>query len=504
MIEIYVNGTRVKLDGTQAIALNIENFDIKDISNRKVTYTNNFKIPVRGNSQTFGFIEMPQSVSTLAYSDFAMTIVSSGLVLTGRGRLVDVSDGYYNVIFNMKPDVLQAMREYSLATATGLAYDISTVDMTTQLYKGTGSAYKMDILYNEWQKTYAETNANKYLHDYRTSYLTRYVKHIFKAFEASSGYTFSGGLWTDSYFEDLRVVVHQHSIRAAIPSVNPNRLENVITVPDATFYDLFREVLKIFCGVFKVNGTVISIEKFDLLNWTAPVLWDNRLVKVNQKLFEIPGTAQNNKLRYSAQDGATPSLNEVNMPCNNINLPYETELININASVYPFLDIGPYFYHSDASANARAIYLPDKNTYQNYSSLSTYKVSTNQGVSKFVFVCNGADTVGSGFEFHTFFKSGTGPAWTDGLQQITYIGAGISIATYYNSVNDYIRIAAMLQNPVFYEVEMNLSALDMQSFDPFNLVRIPELNGNFYVNSIKNYLLTSNKNTATIELIKIS
>ena len=184
---------------------------------------------------------------------------------------------------------------------------------------------------------------------------------------------------------------------------------------------------------------------------------------------------------------------------NNENIINEGDLIKMNASVYPLVGITPV--STSFILKEQAIFLPDKDVTESQSPI--YKeITTNKSIDKFVFLTDGTDVLPSGFDIKMwYFRDGKTPYFAEELYTLI---ATLPIATYYNSVNDYIRIAAMLQNPVFYEVELNLSPVDIHTFDPFNIVSIPELGGTFYVNSIKNYLLSSAKNTATVELIKIS
>lgn len=514
MMQIYVNTVEVYIDEKAAVSLNLINFDIKDISNRSLNYTRDFVVPVAGNELAFGFSASPYTDDDLPYTDFAVQIVSGAYTLlkNGRGWITTISDGYYHITVTDKPGIIQTMKDYGLDQPKTKTYDVSSDSLVKQLFNGTGSAYKIDIIYNEYQKTYAQSNADEYFAKYEEMHLSRYVKHIFEEFATAEGITFTGDLYSDSYFEDFRVLVFSHSFTDNLVLNTSNgvaeKVYDAVVNPSKNFFDLFKEVLKTFGAVFTIEGNIITIKKFDDLNWASPVDWSDKLIKVKSKQFHIPGTSQNNYLRYEAQESAEKTLNQLNLQSNNKNIQFEGDLIKMNASVFPFININDF--HSVIASNTNAIFLNDKDVFLDKSVAPTLDINTNKSLDKFVFIIDGSDEVGNGLTIRlscitrTYVVPPIHSFGTASSQHITAAPDNKTIATYYNSANDYVRIAAMLQNPVFYEAEMFLSTVDMQNFDPFNIASISKLGGNFYVNAIKNYLLSSDKKTAIAELIKVN
>ena len=476
-----------KLDNTAAISINLLNFDVKDISNRYFNYTNDFQIPVNGNQVLFEFIDNPHTLSDFAYTDFDVKILSGpfNILQNGRGYITGISGGYYNITVTDKGGFINAMKAYSLDNDASATYSVGTDNLTKQLINGVGGKYKIDFIYDDYQIGYNTTNPTKYDADYRHHYLSKYVKQIFSEFATASGYTFAGDLYTDTYFEMLRVLCARHTFRS-------NSVQQVAVSKDATFYDLFKEVLKIFCAVFKVTGTTVTVNRFDDLDWSYPADWQGKLMNINSKKYDIPGTGQMNYLRYEPQSGASASLNTVTMPCNNKNLQYNVDLIKINAQVFPAVYL-----------NTRSFLYTNIEKETHYTTSPSLDVITDKGIDKFVFLSDGLSEIQTVTDVGIYYHGSSSP-YTLAPQTHTFVaGDNKFIAQHYNSSGDYIRMKAMILNPVFYEVEMFLTPVDIQTFDPFNIVSIPQLNGRFYVNSIKNYLLSSPKKTATVELVKV-
>jgi len=497
MMQIYINSVEAYIDEKAAVSLNLINFDIKDISNRSLNYTRDFVVPIAGNELAFGFSSNPYTDDDLPYTDFSVKIVSGAFTLleNGRGWITSVADGYYHITITDKSGAFQDMKDFTL----GQKSNYTVGDVQTSINRTTG--YKLDFIYNQYQVDFATANPDEYRHNWKTCNFSVYIKYLFDLFATSSGYTFTGSLWTDTEFLKLRTIVYSNG-QIGLTSTGGNGIDHPVTNPSETFYTLFKEVLKIFCAVFKIEGKVITIERFDELVWTSPADWADKLISVKNKRFFIPDTSQLNYLRYNSEGEAAKTLNQVSMECTNLNLTHETDLIKMNASVFPFIAIAGY--HTLISSNADAIFLPEKDSLMWVHSFTT-TIKTAKSTDKFVFITDGEDSFSAGVLVTRDFYYGITPNYTDSTKTIILEAeVNRTIATYYNSVNDYVRVAAMLQDPVFYEAEMFLSPVDIQSFDPFNIVSIPELGGNFYVNAIKNYLLSSDKKTATVELIKVN
>lgn len=505
MIQIYINNELIKHDENTAISLNLINFDIKDISNRKLNFTNDFKIPVAGNESVLKHSAQPYYYHVLPYTDFPVKIIAGPYVLleNGRGWITSVQDGYYNVTVTEHTTVISRMKTYSLATERTHIFDVTTDPLTKQLINGTGAICKLDFIWNDYQIEYAASNTD-YSARYKHHFISKYVKYIFNEFATAYGYTFDGDLYTDAYFEDLRVLCQAHSYKDNGISGDADRINQLVVSKKHSFFDLFKEVLKMFGATFKIDNTTITIKKLDDLDWTSPADWGGKVTRINKKLFHIPGTFQNNYLRYKPEEDASETLNQTLLTSSNENIQYEGELIRMNAAVYPFLNIDDvYAWLSDGETG---LYInKSKTTAVNGASFFTLDVNTYSSIGEFIFVHDGATVLDAGLDVTIDFHTGASYPFSKTTETYqTIADDNRTVATYYNSVNDYIRIADMIDYPVYYEVEMHLTPIDIRTFDPFNIVSIPELAGNFYVNAIKNYLLSSNKKTATVELIKVN
>lgn len=278
MIQIIVNGKDVKIDKNTVISYNLINFDITDLSNRKVDHTNSFKIPIAGNADIFEFMEHPSTFSNLAYDYFDITIRDGVFIMfeNAKGQIIDIDEKYYNIVITKKHDALETMKSYMLSYEDVEVYDLTGgLSIFPILMNGTGLKYKADLIWSDYQTA----RIDRFSFDYRYMYLSRYVKHVLDKFTTDSGISFDGDLYSDNEFAKLRIVcesqlITETTVKAILSSTK-------------TFYNLFVEILKIFGSTYSITGNVITINRFDARDFTDPIDFSGKITKIKKKAFSV-------------------------------------------------------------------------------------------------------------------------------------------------------------------------------------------------------------------------
>jgi hypothetical protein len=251
-----------------------------------------------------------------------------------------------------------------------------------------------------------------------------------------------------------------------------------------------------FGAVYTISGTTVTIERYDDKTLTKRD-WSGKLQKVNSKSFSIPNIAQNNYFRLNPVNEAEKTSNEASWTCNNKNIANENTIIEPDISVYPFLNLNGLL--TGSSSNDKSIFIPESE-FDIATSAAGTTVTTVKGLSDFVFVIDGANYVSTGGVVDLEYTLQNNSV-TQLLSYTLLSGDNRKIATYYNSQNDYQRFEAMIANPVMYEAEMNLNVLDLHDFDPLDIVIVPELAGEYYVNKLQ-YNFEKSGRSSRITLIK--
>lgn len=480
-LEIKINGSRVNIPDKQTIAYNLINFDLKDMGNRKFNYTNSFQIPREGNELIFGFASHPSSNQNTPYSALVINITVDGLpiVVNGSGFIESFSDGFYNIQVTESKDLISEMKETPLSTLySGDTIPINSGSDLNNLLRLNTTGFRMPIIMDDENiQDAASADSYTFLNDEEV--LIVYVKSVFAKYATVNSVTFAGDLYSDTYFSNLLLNVFN------VDQTGLTEFININIHPTKSFHDLFKEILKIFGATFKISGSTITINKLDNFSYTSYIDWSGKVTKVNKKLFAIPGTGQNNYMRYKESDGASKTLNQSLFTCNNVNIAVDADIFKFDAKVYPLILMDAYSNYVDQAT----IYWKE-----NKRKVDSAGVITRP-VNDFVFMYYGSLKMWEGF-----FISASGQNYTT-ADPDTY---PLYLPVYYNSTNEYLNIKKMLTDPVVYEVDMWLNLLDIVNFTPFKFVFIKELGGLFYVNTIKDYLLNSDDKTANVELIKIN
>lgn len=479
-LKIYINNSQVQLTEGQTISYNLSNFDITDIGNRKLSYTNSFKIPRAGNESIFGFASSYTSASTTPYDTLEIDVIADGIRIINKGSayIESYSEGFYTIQVTDSKDIISLMKETTLKSL----YHSQTqdfVDVRSMLLSTTG--IKLDFILSDYIiENYAADN--KYIWENYKDNLSIFVKSVFQRFATVNSLIFNGGLWDDPYFSGLRMLVYFAYWESTEYAPYIHHIRDIVLNPDKTFYDLFKLVIQVFGAKYAINGTTITMRKIDSISLTDYVDWSDKLIKVNNKMFTVPNTSQRNLLRYSPKNNAPITLNETNITSNNKNITYEKELLTFNSDVYPVVKVTQF----PAFGVTRSTIYISKND------------ATGTENKRDV---NGIVLITDGMEMSSGVIVGISPQ-TEAYHYTTTLSS-MHFATYFNSANEYALIEEMLTDPVFVEAEMFLNIIDIMNFDQYKLVFIKQLGGLYYVNSITDYLLNSKDKTAKVELIRI-
>lgn len=480
-VDIYINGARAVWDDKTAIGTIIRNFDFTDPGNRKQPYTNNLKLPARNNQHIFEFASEPGYAGSIPYDVVVVEIFVDGeyLLKDGIGYLTNVVDGYYELTVREQPDVIQTMKDTLLSSLDGRTQIPGAAAAWVPTLLGNTSGPKLDFIFNEQQRLYSVANPTTFRYYRHNSNLTFYIHSIFTLMAAASGITFTGSLLSDAYFLGLRLVCSQANTHQPTGGTT-FFIDDVIFNSEKSFFDLFKVVLQMFGAVYTIIGSNIIVYRYDDITLTK-LDWSGKIKKVNSKKFRIKNIAQNNYFRCKPMEGAEKTLNEASWVCNNLNIENEKIIIEPDSSVYPFLNLNGLI--TGASSGAKSIFIPESE-FDIVTGVGGTDVVTVKGLSDFVFVTDGVQQIPTGRLIDLEYTLQNNAA-TQVLNYTLLVGDNRYIATYYNSQNDYLSFEAMIADPVVYEVEIDLNVLDLHEFHPLFLVIVPELAGEFFVNSLQ-------------------
>jgi hypothetical protein len=496
-VDIYINGSRVFTDNKTKIGTTIRNFDITDPSNRKQPFTNTILLPVKPNDTIFKFASQPGYQGTLPYDRLDVSIVVDGyhIITNGIGYIQEVKDGYYYVNIREQPDIIQTMQDKTLASVySGYTSTLGAIagGVWIQTMKNATSNIRFDFIINETQKQYMLANTRARMDLANTNY-TCYIKDIFTRAASQMGITFAGSLLSDSYFQTLRMVVAKAYFVQTGTSV---QIRDVVLNEKKSFFDLFKAVLQVFGAVYRISGTTITIEKYDDIT-VSSVNWEGKLHKAGPKKFSIPNFAQNNYMRFKKGGAAEETLNEAVWTCANKNIANQAVIIEPDVTVYDRYNLFSVF--SFGAIDIDYIAVPEASFTLDTSGAYPYTLDITSTINELAFV------IDSGFS-DLIIPIDADYVDLAGVVQLSSFIMAVTddgnVATYYNSQNDYTKMAALIDKPVMYEVEMNLDALDLHDYDEFVNKRIPELGGDFYANSFQ-YNFAQGGKGSKLTLIKV-
>jgi len=498
MINAYLNSVELKLFPDIAIGLTIENFNISDLSNRKIDRTNVIKVPKAGNEIAFQFASIPNAPTDFAYNDYDFDLVVDGMFIYENGRAFitgEDSDSYTLQVTNNK-NIIDLLKSIELADLyTGDSITLVTTATITNIFKQKTLGFKIDTFFRSGNPT-----TDQWGYVTALSTISIYIDTILAKIAADYSITFSGDLLTDADFLKMRVQCVQANIRNTPPS-DDYILTDIIIHRSLTAWDLIKNILQLTCGVFKIDGIDLEMQKFNDLDYTTPADWSGKLVSSTKK-FSIPGIAQKNYIKYQVAETIDEYTNAAIIECNNTNIDFEKDIAVMKAKLFPLRDVSP-FYTNKSTIPLWGIQLPDL---KSFPSTPTAVIPIGlSAVNDLIIVVDSAEYLGQPIQVNLTHLSFGGGVW---VLDITSSGlaadAETTIVEFYDPSANYSLIQTMLTDPVFYDAELNLNILDINSFDPFKAVKIDELEGVFYVNKIADFLATSPGTTTRVELIKIS
>lgn len=117
MIELWLNGTKMVLDGRTVITQTRQNNDLsKGIAGRQISYTNQFKIPAEPNRTFFDELGLTGNTSIKPYRITTARLVVDGIELynNGKCRIVKTIEDYYDAQILFDADILDTLKRLRL------------------------------------------------------------------------------------------------------------------------------------------------------------------------------------------------------------------------------------------------------------------------------------------------------------------------------------------------------------------------------------------------------
>jgi len=500
MINAYLNSVELKLFPDIAIGLTIENFNISDLSNRKIDRTNVINVPKAGNEVAFEFASLPNAPTDFAYNDYDFDLVIDGMFIYENGRAFitgEDSDSYTLQVTNNK-NIIDLLKSINLADL----YDGDTPSIVTTanwltLFQGKTNGFKIDLLFDEGYTPAIDT----YTHLSAESYISIYIDTILAKIAADYSITFSGNLLTDADFLEMRIPCVASNFKRNSGSI-AIYLDDLIIHDSLTAWDLIKNILQLTCSVFKIDGIDLEMQKFNDLDYATPADWSGKLVSSTKK-FAIPGIAQKNYIRYTAAEDIDKDYKSALVECNNTNIDYIKDIATMKAKLFPFRDIQS-FYTNVSQLPFPVINLPDLDVDIPFAQRPN--PTRVAGLKDLIIYVDSDEFLGQPIAvFFVYWYENPPGTWTSpSLGGNLVADADTTVVEYYDPTANYSLIETMLTDPVFYDAELNLNILDINSFDPFRAVKIDELEGVFYVNKIVDFLATAPGTPTKAELIKIS
>ncbi|MBA7539856.1 hypothetical protein ES705_32141 [subsurface metagenome] len=380
---------------------------------------------------------------------------------------------------------------------TGETIIVTTTAGWMELFKQKTNGFKIDYLFDPEIIPDPEI----YVARTGTNYLSIYIDTILAKIETDYNITFSGNLLTNADYLKMRIPCVSSNLKRDYGSGTIDIIQLIIH-DSLNAWDLIKNVLQLFCGVFKIDGTDLELQKFNDLDITTPVDWSGKLISKSKK-FSIPGTGQKNYVKYAVEKDVDKLQNSALIECNNKNIDYEKDLTTMKAKLMPFRNMQEYYTNASALP-LLGIAMPRLGA--DFPSTAEPNLERVKGLKDLVIIVDSDEYLGE-IQIFLAYRNETDPGlWIYHYVETTLTSdADTIIVKYYElATANYSLIETMLTDPVFYEAELLLNIVDIQGFDHFKAVKIDELEGLFYVNKIIDFLATSPGTPTKVELIKIS
>ena len=455
MIRAFLNSNELTLFPDTAIGLTIENFNISDMTNRKIDRTNIIRVPKAGNEATFEFSSIPNAPTDFAYQDFDFDLIVDGINIyeNGRAFIIGDDDDSYTLNVTNNKNIIDLLKSINLADLyTGETITLANTGNWENLFKQATNGFRIDYMFrrgNPAADTFGSVSGLTTVSIYVTTIIAKLV--------ADYDITFSGDLLSDADYLEFRLPMVNGNIRRNIPATD-YLLDEIIIHGSFTAWDLIKNILQLTCSVFKVTGTNMEIHKFNDIDTTNPVDWSGRLVSKSKK-FAIPGTAQKNYIRHNVGENVDPLYLAGIIDCNNKNIDFEKDLATMKDKTFQLRDV--FDNYTNASAEPLfAIQLPDVKDVPNTP--STVSPVGYTGVTDMQIIVDSAKFLGQPLAISMTFLSFVAGTWVYDIENGSLTSdSETTIAEYYDPTPNYSLIETMLTDPVFYEVELLLNILDL-------------------------------------------
>ena len=509
MIQAFLNSNELTLFPDTAIGLTIENFNISDMSNRKIDRTNVIQVPKAGNEAAFEFSSIPNAPTDFAYQDFDFDLIVDGIFVYENGRafiIGDDDDSYTLNITNAK-NIIDLLKSITLLDLySGDSVLLESHANVLNAFKEKTNGFRIDYLFPD-DYVWAATERYEQNNNGIEGYICIFLDTILDKIEADYDISFSGALLSESDFLEMRIPMVQAQLRSSIAQGTNVYIEDIIIHDSLTAWDLIKNILQDFCAVFKVNGTDLELQKFDDLDIATPIDWTGKLVSSSKK-YSIPDTAQKNYIKHQVADDVDVLEKGGSIDCNNLNINFEVDLISLKDKLFPYRDITSNY--SEASTDP--LLTPNLPGYVNsFPGLVADPTPERvKGLKDLIILVDSGTFLGATIPVPLTIVLGwwdENPAatWALVVAASTFTASDdTELTDFYDPTGNYTLVETMLTDPVFYEAELNLNIVDINGFDHFKAIKIDELEGIFYVNKIVDFLATSPGTPTKVELIKIS
>jgi hypothetical protein len=494
---LQVNGQEVELSKNTVIAINFQNGDLSDVSQRKATISNSIELPFTSkNRSIFEFIENINYSGTLPYSQVVVNYYDGNIQLlnSAKGFVITKKNGYELKIISSGGvlDLLRETRLRDLLRDNFTALESTTGSGLIDLAFAKTSGYYLP--YWAYYDYYYDAAQNTLLDGHFAIMLTE----VFDYIETLTGYSFtkSGTVYHDSEFEELFIPFYDvvpYKFTAANwktylfddPTLTGTYVSDWV-IDDFDYFggksvmDLIKVIATMFCCVVEIDeqNKQFNLVKFNDLS--DIVDWSGKLLSIKNKKFSFGKYQQNNYINYKTDSLITQDNARILFSCNNSNLEQRADF-NIGAII-------TNKYLSIDAPHSCPLIGTIKNAVDNENIVFTSDPLKNIAIFKKRPV-----------------------AWLVGNHDLGIHVESSGVATFSKEQSacvqidftaEYSRLEETLTNCVSYNAELNLNLLDIHSFSHFNLVKIDELGGVFYVNRITGFNSLS-KTATNVELLKI-
>ncbi|KKN16559.1 hypothetical protein LCGC14_0974790, partial [marine sediment metagenome] len=256
MIRGYLNSIELTFFPGTAIGLSIENFNISDMSNRKIDRTNVIQVPKAGNEAAFEFSSIPNAPTDFVYNDYDFDLIVDGVIVYENGRAFIIgedADSYTLNVTNNK-NIIDLLKSINLADLyTGDTITLANTTTWPNLFKQATNGFRIDYLFRRGNPT-----ANTFGSVSALTAVSIYVTTILAKIAADFSVTFSGDLLSDADYLQMRIPMTNGNIRRNVPA-NDYLLDEIIIHGSFTAWDLIKNILQLTCSVFKIDGIDLEI-----------------------------------------------------------------------------------------------------------------------------------------------------------------------------------------------------------------------------------------------------